>query len=67
MKDPYHTSDTEEAVLHRSEGCSVSTYVVRPEEWPLRPWQVVSLMNEARRAGYRQAQADIRNALGVRT
>ena len=66
MKDPYHTSTTEKAVLHTSEGCNVATYVVRPEEWPIEPWKVVALMNEARRAGYRQAQADIRAALGVR-
>lgn len=66
IKSPYMAGDSNDHVLCDWYGDkNFRTYVVRENEFPIEPWRVALLMNDAFARGYKQAQADIRYAIGA--
>lgn len=68
MLEPYEGSTTEEKVVLLSYGSAgfPKTYAVQPGHFPTTGWQLAASLNAAYARGYRQAQADVQSALGMR-
>jgi len=62
----YQDNASESAVMCDWHGDGNRTYVLRETDLPAPTWRIAALMNDAFKQGYRAAQADIREALGVK-
>lgn len=67
MHTPYEGSSTEDkAVLHHNGSSAPRAYAVHAHHFPNVGWQLAHLMNGAYLNGYKQCQADMRAALGLK-
>lgn len=68
MLEPYEGSKTEEKVVLLGYGGASfpKVYAVQPGHFPTTGWQLAAALNAAYARGYRQAQADLQSALGMK-
>ena len=65
MRVTYVASEDETAVLCKHRGIESRTYLAGPENFPIDARSVAKLLNDARLAGYRECQSDMRAQLGL--